>query len=66
VELRPRLGDTDRALLTDPQTSGGLLVSCAPAVLDEVLGIFARHGFAEARPVGRIRERAGAAAVVVV
>jgi selenide,water dikinase len=66
VELRPRLGDTDRALLTDPQTSGGLLVSCAPAVLDEVLGIFARHGFAAARPVGRIRESAGAAAVVVV
>ena len=30
--------DSDRALLTDPQTSGGLLVAVAPAKLDRFLG----------------------------
>jgi selenide,water dikinase len=31
----------DQALLTDPQTSGGLLVSCAPEAVAEVLAVFA-------------------------
>jgi len=53
----------DQALLTDPQTSGGLLVSCEPAALDEVLAVFRRHGFAAAAKVGEVR--AGAARVVV-
>jgi selenide,water dikinase len=44
----------DRALLTDPQTSGGLLASCAPAALDEVLAVFRRHGFDAAQVVGRV------------
>ncbi len=44
----------DRSLLTDPQTSGGLLVSCEPSALDSVFAVFARHGFAEAAVVGRI------------
>ena len=30
------------ALLTDPQTSGGLLVACAPAEVDRVMAIFQR------------------------
>jgi selenide,water dikinase len=46
----------DQALLTDPQTSGGLLVACAPAALDGVRAIFARHGFEQAAVVGRIAE----------
>ncbi len=44
----------DQALLTDPQTSGGLLVSCEPAAVDAVMAIFRRHGFDAAAPVGRI------------
>ena len=44
----------DRALLTDPQTSGGLLVACAPDSLDAVLGVFHRHGFNAAAVVGRV------------
>ncbi|WP_036271339.1 selenide, water dikinase SelD [Methyloversatilis universalis] len=44
----------DRALLTDPQTSGGLLVSCAPSSLDAVLSAFRRHGFDAAAVVGRV------------
>ena len=44
----------DLALLTDPQTSGGLLVSCEPAAVDEVLATFTRHGFGAAAVVGRV------------
>ena len=43
-----------RKLLTDPQTSGGLLVACAPEAQNEVLSVFRREGFEEARPVGRL------------
>jgi selenide,water dikinase len=45
-----------RKLLTDPQTSGGLLVACSPDSQQEVLSQFERHGFAEARVVGRLRD----------
>jgi selenide,water dikinase len=44
----------DRALLTDPQTSGGLLVSCDAAAVPEVLAVFRRHGFADAAVVGEV------------
>ncbi len=44
----------DRALLTDPQTSGGLLVSCAPEAADDVLAVFRRHGFDVAAVIGRV------------
>jgi len=54
VQVAASLGDVDRALLTDPQTSGGLLVACEPSALDAVLAIFARHGFAQAAVVGRV------------
>ena len=46
----------DRALLTDPQTSGGLLVSCTPAAVDEVLAVFRRHGFDGAAVIGEVGE----------
>jgi len=63
VQLDAALTPAQRALLTDPQTSGGLLVACDPASVDEVLALFAREGFAEAAVVGRID--AGAAGVTV-
>ncbi|HKW80430.1 MAG TPA: selenide, water dikinase SelD [Casimicrobiaceae bacterium] len=47
-------GDEVRTLLTDPQTSGGLLVACAPAAVDDVLAAFAREGFDNAAPIGCI------------
>ena len=62
-----RLGDgidsVRRALLTDPQTSGGLLVSCAPQSLAGVLELFHREGFDDATVVGEVR--AGAPGVEV-
>ena len=49
----------DLALLTDPQTSGGLLVSCAPGAVDAVLDIFRRDGFASAAVIGSVIEGPG-------
>ena len=53
VALPAGFADTERALLTDPQTSGGLLVACAPSSLREVLSVFEQHGFGDAALVGR-------------
>ena len=53
IAVSAALSAEDRALLTDPQTSGGLLVSCEPGSVDEVLAVFARHGFASAAVIGR-------------
>lgn len=53
----------DRALLTDPQTSGGLLVSCAPEAAEAVLAVFSRHGFDAAAVIGEVA--AGAPGLVV-
>ena len=63
VQLAAGLPPTAQALLTDPQTSGGLLVSCAPEALDAVMAVFAREGFADAAVVGRLQ--AGPAALHV-
>lgn len=41
-----------RALLSDPQTSGGLLVACAPEALADVRVILARHSFEDAAVIG--------------
>ena len=48
-------GFAERDLLTDPQTSGGLLVSCAPETEAAVLDVFRRHGFDAARTIGHVR-----------
>ena len=48
VRLGAGLQPVDQALLSDPQTSGGLLVACAPDAVDAVLAIFEKHGFAGA------------------
>ena len=57
IGLPAGFAQVDQALLCDPQTSGGLLLSCAPAALDGVLEIFRRHGFDTAAEVGRISAR---------
>jgi selenide,water dikinase len=66
VELPAGFADEDRALLTDPQTSGGLLVSCEPSAVDAVLATFARHGFGQAAVVGRVETKAGPTSRLVV
>ena len=52
VSLPDGFTAVDRALLTDPQTSGGLLVSCDASAVDEVLAVFRRHGFNDAAEIG--------------
>jgi selenide,water dikinase len=52
VDLPAGFPDWKRKLLSDPQTSGGLLVACAPAAVDDVLREFA----GEARVIGRLVE----------
>ena len=63
VQLAAGLPGVAQALLTDPQTSGGLLVSCAPEAVEAVLAIFAAEGFAEACVIGRME--AGAPGLTV-
>ena len=66
VAVPAGFADIDRALLSDPQTSGGLLVSCTPAALDAVLASFARHGFDAAAVVGKVLPAAPSGARLVV
>ena len=54
VALEATITTMQRALLTDPQTSGGLLVACQPEAIDEVLEVFRADGFAEAAVIGRL------------
>jgi selenide,water dikinase len=56
VQLAASIDPAQQALLTDPQTSGGLLVACDPASVDEVLALFAREGFEGAAVIGRMAE----------
>jgi selenide, water dikinase len=65
VALPTGFAPEDQALLSDPQTSGGLLVSCAPSSLDEVLAVFRRHGFEQAAVVGQIVASSGASRLVL-
>ena len=54
VELAGGLSKLAQDLLTDPQTSGGLLVSCDPQSADEVLRVFHDQGFDRAAVIGRV------------
>jgi selenide, water dikinase len=59
VVLPEGFSTVDQAMLSDPQTSGGLLVSCAPAALDAVMAVFKQHGFAQATVVGKVSHTQG-------
>jgi len=54
VELAEGLPAAAQTLLSDPQTSGGLLVSCAPQAVDAVLRIFRGEGFGGAVVIGSV------------
>lgn len=55
VTLAAEISDTHKALLCDPQTSGGLLVACATHCVDEVLALFREQGFAQAAVIGELQ-----------
>jgi len=50
-----RYGEIEKTLLTDPQTSGGLLVTCAPEAVERVLDVFRSEGFGRAAVIGEIK-----------
>lgn len=64
VRLPVAVPDWHRKLLTDPQTSGGLLVACDPASVPAVLEVFRQQGFKYATQIGRLV--AGAPSVTVI
>ena len=55
VDIDPVLPAWAWRLLCDPQTSGGLLVSCDPAATPDVLALFNDEGFGSATPIGTVR-----------
>ena len=59
AQVEGTLSDADRALLSDPQTSGGLLVACSPDAAGAVLDCFRSHGFAQAAAIGRVESAGG-------
>jgi selenide,water dikinase len=63
VTLFEGCADWQRAILTDPQTSGGLLVACAADTVDAVMDCFRRHGCEHAAVIGELG--AGGPGVVV-
>ncbi len=66
VQLPAAFSEVDRALLTDPQTSGGLLVSCAPTAVDRVLAVFRKHGFDAAVECGEILDENGPGKLTII
>ena len=56
VRLASQLTAAHQALLCDPQTSGGLLVACAPESVPEALAAFERHGFPDAAVIGEFTQ----------
>jgi len=54
VDLPQKFSSVQQSLLTDPQTSGGLLVSCSEASVKDVLAILKQHGFDHATVIGQV------------
>lgn len=54
VDLPEDFPEWQRKLLCDPQTSGGLLVACAPQAVDDVLRAFHAEDFTDACVIGRM------------
>jgi selenide, water dikinase len=66
VKLPEGFSAVDSALLTDPQTSGGLMVSCNVNAVADVLAVFRRHGFDAAAEIGEIVAQSASNAHLIV
>ena len=53
IELANDIGLWQQNVLTDPQTSGGLLIACAPEQEAQVLAILNADGFNSAKKIGQ-------------
>ncbi|MDQ7970182.1 MAG: selenide, water dikinase SelD [Oxalicibacterium faecigallinarum] len=56
VDLPQSITAVQKALLTDPQTAGGLLVACTPDAVEQVLALFRAEGFADAAVIGHLQQ----------
>ena len=56
VNLPKDFPEWQRKLLCDPQTSGGLLVACAPSAVDKILAAFYADGFVAACVIGQMEQ----------
>jgi selenide, water dikinase len=63
IALPPDFAEWRRHLLTDPQTSGGLLIACAPQRATAIAQSIRAAGYPAARVIGRVE--AGAAGVTI-
>lgn len=54
IRLPNEFPDWKKNLLTDPQTSGGLLVCCAPDATQQVIDLFSEGGFDSSRCIGQL------------
>jgi len=54
VDLPEGFADWQRDILTDPQTSGGLLIAASEAAADALLALATEQGFGFARRIGRV------------
>ena len=52
IKLASHIKAWQQNILSDPQTSGGLLISCAPECENEVIAILNADGFSDARKIG--------------
>jgi len=55
VVLPAGFADWQRNLLTDPQTSGGLLITCATGAVDAVMAVLQAEGFEQATVFGQLQ-----------
>ncbi|CAI10021.1 Selenide,water dikinase (EC 2.7.9.3) (Selenophosphate synthetase) (Selenium donor protein), gene: SELD [Aromatoleum aromaticum EbN1] len=54
IRFAPEAPEWQRKLVTDPQTSGGLLIACAPDAVDEVLAAIRAEQGSDGRVIGRM------------
>lgn len=64
VHLSTELASTEKTLLTDPQTSGGLLIACEPHVVETVLQVLRHGGFSRSAVIGTLMQAATATIAV--
>jgi len=59
IQLASHIEDWQQNLLSDPQTSGGLLISCSREATEQVLNILSADGFTQARVIGQFVQGSG-------
>jgi selenide, water dikinase len=63
IQMGSHLHAWQQNLFSDPQTSGGLLISCSPKATEHVLEILRADGFMQAQKIGHFVEGSGISVV---